>query len=137
MLPKFQTSNSTIVGFIRNIPARPLNYMDQIWRYQFITTMWAAFMQFHILKGDTAWERFNLALCFICFIFSLLWPVFVVCYTYKLNSIKYSTEFMYKYEDIYFKKMESISEGKLKYFNYVFIRFARYFIIALFICVFT
>lgn len=53
--PKFQTSTSTIVGFFRNIPARPLNFIDQIWRYQFITTMWAAFMQFHILKNDTAW----------------------------------------------------------------------------------
>jgi hypothetical protein len=49
--PVFQTSKSTIVGFFRNIPARPLNFADQIWRYQFITTIWASFMQFHLLKN--------------------------------------------------------------------------------------
>lgn len=87
----FQTSKSTIVGFFRNIPARPLNYADQIWRYQFITTIWAAFMQFHILKNDTAWEKLNLALCFISFIISIIWPFFVVCFTYRMNAVKYST----------------------------------------------
>lgn len=97
LIAKFQTSNSTFIGFFRNIPARPLNYMDQIWRYQFITTCWSAFMQFHNLHDDSSWWRFNLAMCFICFIFSVIWPFFIVGYTYRLNSIKYSTEFMYKY----------------------------------------
>lgn len=54
-LPCFKSSSSPCIAFFRNIPARPLNYIDQIWRYQFITTMWSAFMQFHILKNDTAW----------------------------------------------------------------------------------
>lgn len=44
---------------------------------------------------------------------------------------------MYKYEDIYFKKMETISEDKFKYYNYIFIRFLRYLVIVLFINVFT
>ncbi len=54
-MPCFRESNNPLIGFFRNIPARPLNFMDQIWRYQFITTMWSAFMQFHYLKNDTAW----------------------------------------------------------------------------------
>ena len=55
LIPKFQTSTSNVLGFFRNIPARPINFIDQIWRYQFITTMWSAFMQFQILKNDTSW----------------------------------------------------------------------------------
>jgi hypothetical protein len=136
-VPSFQRSKNYVVSLLRNIPARPLNFWDQVWRYQFITTIWAAFMQFHILKNDTAWERLNLALCFISFIITILWPFVVVCYTYRLNAIKYSTDFMYKYEDIYFLKMETISENKIKYYYYVFVRFTRYLIMTLFICVFT
>jgi hypothetical protein len=99
--------------------------------------MWAALTQFHLLKNDSDWERFNLALCFIAFIVSLLWPIFVVFFTYRMNTYKYSTEFMYKYEDIYFLKMESISENKFKYYSYVLLRFLRYFVIVLFINAFT
>lgn len=130
-------SRGMVAQFIRNIPDRPLNYFDQIWRYQFITTMWAAFMQFYILKNDTAKERFNLALCFICFIISLLWPFFVITYTYYITNFKYSSEFLYYYEDIYFRKMVTTSERDFKYYLYIAVRFGRYLIMALFIAVFT
>lgn len=44
---------------------------------------------------------------------------------------------MYKYEDIYFKKMQTMGQNKIKYYYYVFVRFFRLFIMTLFICVFT
>jgi hypothetical protein len=50
----FRNSKSKFVRFFRDIPQRPLNYFDQIWRYQFITTMWASFLQFQNFDGSTA-----------------------------------------------------------------------------------
>ena len=90
-LKPLKESKALFVKFLRSIPDRPLNFIDQIWRYQFITTIWAAFMQFYILKTDTAWERFNIAFCFIAFIISLLWPIFVIAYTYYITRYKYSS----------------------------------------------
>lgn len=77
----FRDSKSRFVRFFRDIPQRPLNYFDQIWRYQFITTMWASFLQFQNFDGSTAEMRLNLALCIAAFSISLIWPIFVMVYT--------------------------------------------------------
>jgi hypothetical protein len=79
----------------------------------------------------------ELSLCVIAFIISIIWPFVVVFFTYRMNVFKYSSEFMYKYEDIYFMKIETISENKIKYYIYVFLRFFRYLVMALFINAFT
>ena len=83
----FRNSSNRVVKFFRDIPQRPLNYFDQIWRYQFITTMWACFLQFHNFKGPSAEMRLNLALCIASFIISLLWPILVMVYTYRQHHI--------------------------------------------------
>lgn len=49
-LKPFKESKSMIAQFFRNITDRPIAYADQIWRYQFITTMWASFLQFQVFK---------------------------------------------------------------------------------------
>ena len=73
----------------------------------------------------------------ISFIISLLWPIFIISYTYYITMYKYSTEFLYYYEDIYFKKITTGSEKEFKYYMYIAIRFGRYLIFALFIALFT
>lgn len=35
---------------VDNIVCRPINYIDQIWRYQFLATIWFCFLQFYNLK---------------------------------------------------------------------------------------
>lgn len=47
LIKQFKNSPNKIIKFFRDIPQRPLNYFDQIWRYQFITTIWSCFIQFH------------------------------------------------------------------------------------------
>lgn len=76
-------SSLSCLLFIKNIPQRPVNYFDQIWRYQFLTTCWATFMQFYNLNGRNDKERTNIALCFIAFIISIIWPIFVICWTHR------------------------------------------------------
>ena len=45
-IPACKQSDNKILRFLRSIPQRPLAYFDQIWRYQFLATMWACMLQF-------------------------------------------------------------------------------------------
>ncbi len=47
LVKRFRNSPNKVVKFFRDIPQRPINFADQIWRYQFITTVWSSFIQFH------------------------------------------------------------------------------------------
>ena len=42
----FKNSSGKFARFLRSIYQRPLAFFDQIWRYQFLTVMWACFLQF-------------------------------------------------------------------------------------------
>lgn len=69
-----------------NIVLRPINYLDQIWRYQFLATVWCCFMQFYNLSypsGSNRSEIINALLCVFAFICSLAWPVFLGFYCRK------------------------------------------------------
>lgn len=134
-LRPFRTSPNKLIKFFRDIPQRPLNYMDQIWRYQFITTVWASFLQFFNFDGNTGAMRLNLALCIFSFIISILWPIFVMIYTYRQHLVINVEHFMYLYNDIYYRKISSLAE-KASYYMYIAVRFGRYFFYALFIAVF-
>jgi hypothetical protein len=105
LVKPFKTSSNKVVKFFRDIPRRPMNYFDQIWRYQFITTMWASFMQFHNFDGPTAEMRLNLALCIASFVISLIWPIFVMVYTYHQHLVISVEHFLYLYNDIYYRKI--------------------------------
>lgn len=96
-IKKFKNSSAFVITFLRNIPERPINYIDQIWRYQFLTTCWAAFMQFYNLNGRNGSEKTNIALCFIAFLISIIWPLFVMFYTYSRTEVSYTTNFLYYY----------------------------------------
>jgi hypothetical protein len=113
-----------------------MNYFDQIWRYQFITTMWASFIQFYYFSGPTAEMRLNLALCIASFIISLVWPVVVMIYTYHQHLVINVEHFLYLYNDIYYRRISSIAD-KTSYYMYIAVRFGRYFFFALFIAVFV
>ena len=103
----FRDTSSKIGIFLRGIPERPLNYFDQIWRYQFITVMWAAFIQFYGIENSEPFQRLNLAICFIALILSFLYPFFALTYLYKIQQIQYGTNFLSRYEDIFFRRMTS------------------------------
>ena len=41
-----KNSQNKVIRFLRSVPARPMAYFDQIWRYQFLAVMWACMLQF-------------------------------------------------------------------------------------------
>ncbi len=79
--------------------------------------------------------RLNLALCIAAFVISLVWPVFVMVYTYHQHYVINVEHFLYLYNDIYYRKISSIAE-KTSYYLYIAVRFGRYFFYAVFIAVF-
>lgn len=79
--------------------------------------------------------RLNLALCISAFVISIIWPVFVMVYTYHQHLVINVEHFLYLYNDIYYRKISSIAE-KTSYYLYIAVRFGRYFFYALFIAVF-
>ena len=101
----FRDSNSNIVRFFKNIPQRPINYFDQIWRYQFLTTIWAAFIQFYSLRTETSFQKINFAICIVAFVITIIWLFFIIIYTYQMTKVKYVSNFIHQYEDIFFKKI--------------------------------
>lgn len=79
--------------------------------------------------------RLNLALCIISFIISIIWPIFVMIYTYRQHMVINVEHFLYLYNDIFYRKISSLGE-KTSYYMYIAVRFGRYFFYALFIAVF-
>ena len=80
--------------------------------------------------------RLNLALCIASFVISLIWPVFVMVYTYHQHLVINVEHFLYLYNDIYYRKISSIAD-ETSYYLYIAVRFGRYFFYALFIAVFV
>lgn len=134
-MKNFKNSPNKVIKFFRDIPQRPLNYFDQIWRYQFITVMFSSFIQFHDFYGDTSAMRANLALCIAAFVISLIYPIFVMVYTYHQHLVLNVEHFLYLYNDIYYRKISSIAD-KSSFYIYIAIRFGRYLFFALFIAIF-
>lgn len=97
--------------------------------------MWASFIQFHEFDGSTAEMRLNLTLCIFAFVISLIWPVFVMVYTYRQHLVINVEHFLYLYNDIFYRKISSIAD-KTSYYLYIAVRFGRCFFYALFIAVF-
>ena len=53
-LELLDATTSRFARFFKNIPSRPINFIDQIWRYQFVTTMFASFVQFYSIRNSTS-----------------------------------------------------------------------------------
>lgn len=69
-----------------NIAGRVINFCDQIWRYQFLATMWFCFIQFYNFTYPEASNRsqgVNTAICILAFLCSLAWPIFITFYCRK------------------------------------------------------
>lgn len=131
----FSESPSKVARFFRNIPQRPLNYFDQIWRYQFLATMWAAMIQFTSFTASNGTQRLDLALCILAFVISILWAVFVMSYTYSQHDGMTVNHFLYQYEDVFYLKTSSLADES-KYYLYIGVRFGRLLIYAIFIALF-
>jgi hypothetical protein len=72
--------------FLDNTAGRLLNSADQIWRYQFLATIWACFVQFHNFSYPADSDRnegLNAAICILALLVTLIWPVMVLLYTRK------------------------------------------------------
>lgn len=108
-VPSFQSSENRIVRFLRSIPQRPVAYFDQIWRYQFLATMWACMLQFTNFDA-TGVHVMSLVLCALSFIISILWPLVLNIYVYKRHSQMNVNQFRYLYHDIYYLKISSVGE---------------------------
>jgi len=131
----FRNSPIKIVKFLRDIPQRPINYFDQIWRYQFLTTMWASMLQFTNFSAADGKQGIVLTLCIISFIISIVWPIFIMIYTYqRRDSINILIK-NYLYEDIFYLKADSVG-SKPSYYLYIGLRFGRLLIYAIFIALF-
>ena len=69
---------------VHSIGGRPINYFDQIFRIQFMTTVWLCFIQFKNFSYPENADRsegFNTAICILSLLISLAWLVFVILFT--------------------------------------------------------
>jgi len=85
-----------------NIANRLVNFCDQVWRYQFITTLWFCFIQFYHLSSAGPLNALLSLLAFAC---SIAWPCFVVFYSRKQYYECEYSEFIYLLEDLYYGKI--------------------------------
>ena len=77
-------SEQTILNkFFDRTAGRIINFVDQIWRYQFLATVWICFIQFYNFsypEGSNRSAAINGILCILAFLCTLSWPVFVTIY---------------------------------------------------------
>lgn len=135
LLPACQQSESKIFRFLRSVPQRPLAYFDQLWRYQFLATMWACMLQFTHFKAAGGGQAVNLLICVLAFSFSIVWPFAVTIYTYRKHYVMSVNHFRYSYHDLYFLKISSVADEP-KYYLYVGVRFGKLLGYAIFIALF-
>lgn len=72
--------------FLDTVAGRFINTADQVWRYQFLATLWACFVQFYNLaypENSNRNQGINTTICIFAFLCSLAWPAFVIFYTRK------------------------------------------------------
>jgi hypothetical protein len=88
-----ESDKSLLVKSIESIVNRKINFFDQLWRYQFLSTVWLSFVQFYNFTYPTnnvQHETFNTILCITSFVCCLLWPIFVSFYS---NRTYYETQY--------------------------------------------
>lgn len=123
---------------IDNIVDRPLNYLDQIWRYQFLATLWCCFIQFYNLKypsDSNRSETINAILCISAFVCSLAWPAFIGFYSRKYYYENEYTDFLYKFEDIFYRRIpEYFLPSNHHRIGFPLLRYAKIFLYAVVIC---
>jgi hypothetical protein len=69
-----------------DIVHRKINYFDQIWRMQFLCTIWICLLQFYNFQYPQYTDKdetVNTILCLSAFFFSFLWFAFVIYYSGK------------------------------------------------------
>jgi hypothetical protein len=134
LLPACKQSEHKLIRFFRSIPQRPLAYFDQIWRYQFLATMWACMIQFTSFTASGG-QVISLVICVLAFIVSICWPFVVTIFTYRRHYVMNVNHFRYCYHDLYYLKISSVADEP-KYYLYVGLRFGKLFAYAIFIALF-
>jgi hypothetical protein len=77
---------SVMERIIDNFTNRVINFADQIWRYQFMATIWFCFLQFSNMSYPANSDRsqtMNSIFCISCFVSTLAWPVAIWYYCRK------------------------------------------------------
>lgn len=114
--------------------------MDQIWRYQFLATMWCCFIQFYNLaypEGSNRSQTLNAVLCIAAFICSLGWPAFLIYYCHKYYYENEYSDFRYRFEDVYFLKVHQFYLPSNQHlFGFPIVRSAKLFLVAIIIAYF-
>lgn len=75
-----------IKNLTSRVATRKINYFDQIWRYQFVSIIWAFLLQsynFNYPEGTGNAYVLNMMLCIASLLFCVAWPIFVLLYTMK------------------------------------------------------
>jgi hypothetical protein len=65
------------------LAGRLINFYDQVWRYQFLSTLWLCLIQFYNLAYPVNADRssaLNATICILSFICTLTWPAFLALY---------------------------------------------------------
>jgi hypothetical protein len=91
-----------------NITKRVVNFADQVWRYQFLATLWFCILQFHNLAypvGSNRSETMNAIFCICCFIGTLAWPLLVGYYCRKQYYENEYEQFIYQFEDLFYLRI--------------------------------
>ena len=114
--------------------------MDQIWRYQFLATVWCCFIQFYNLEypeGSNRSQALNAVLCIAAFICSLGWPAFLIYYCHKYYNENEYSNFRYYFEDVYFLRLHQFYLPSNQHlFGFPIVRSAKPFLAAIIIAYF-
>jgi hypothetical protein len=87
---------------------RPINFLDGIIRWQYITAVWVAAVQLRQLdvSPNKAFEGFNNFLTIACIICMGLYPILTTVYLYRVRKIVLKDSFSINYEDIFYKRIK-------------------------------
>jgi hypothetical protein len=93
---------------VGKLTSRVVNFADQIWRYQFLATVWFCFLQFHNLAYPASSDRsqaMNTIFCVCCFLATLAWPLLVGYYCRKQYYENEYEQFVYQFEDLFYLRI--------------------------------
>ena len=129
---------NAIHRFLDNTAGRVINFADQIWRYQFVATLWVCFVQFYNFSYPANSNRssaINAILCILAFFCTLAWPAFVLFYTRRYYYECEYSEYLHYFEDIYYLKIPQYElPSKHHRMGYPLVKTIKLFLTVLVIC---
>lgn len=127
-------SENLFIRWFCELAERPANFFDSLFRWQFVTVVWTAAVQFEHLNSNSTYRsfrNFNGFLAIFMFVCSCLYPILMAFYLYRVKKIVLKESFGYIYEDIFFKRIKK-SQDEYDSFIYIIVKFLRLFMYAFF-----